>query len=302
MSLHPDRLNFDNTSWNIPQIVTVASQDDDVDEETRPGPDNQSFLVTVSSVSGGAKYGSLSEMSNYQGSADNLSFLSEDNDTRGIEIVLDNGSEIFIAGDNETTLNIVRDNLTISENGTQTQLVKIRLTSKPQNGTQIKINTSNNFNQDIPGEDFKLSPTYLYFTESNWSTLQTITVSAVDEDLDVENVPFTLTLTTLEQGTSKNNVYGVNVVTTTIQMTKLDNDTSEVVMTMVDNFTSEDDSNNTGSFKVNLTSRPLDNVRVDLQVEDSSRSLILNPDNLTFTGGVSGNWQNTTNRDGGSNR
>ncbi|MEC8395289.1 MAG: hypothetical protein VX003_10555, partial [SAR324 cluster bacterium] len=118
-----------------------------------------------------------------------------------------------------------------------------------------------------------------------------ITVSAVDEDLDVENVPFTLTLTTLEQGTSKNNVYGVNVVTTTIQMTKLDNDTSEVVMTMVDNFTSEDDSNNTGSFKVNLTSRPLDNVRVDLQVEDSSSSLILNPDNLTFTGGVSGNWK-----------
>ena len=49
-------------------------------------------------------------MSNYQGSADNLSFLSEDNDTRGIEIVLDNGSEIFIAGDNETTLDIVRDN------------------------------------------------------------------------------------------------------------------------------------------------------------------------------------------------
>ena len=149
LSLHPDRLNFDNTSWNIPQIVTVASQDDDVDEETRPGPDNQSFLVTVSSVSGGAKYGSLSEMSNYQGSADNLSFLSEDNDTRGIEIVLDDGSEIFIAGDNETTLDIVRDNLTISENGTQTQLVKIRLTSEPQANTNVKINTSNNFNQDI---------------------------------------------------------------------------------------------------------------------------------------------------------
>ena len=81
-------------------------------------------------------------MSNYLGSADNLSFLSEDNDTRGIEIVLDDGSEIFIAGDNETTLDIVRDNLTISENGTQSQLVKIRLTSEPQANTNVKISLS----------------------------------------------------------------------------------------------------------------------------------------------------------------
>ena len=52
-------------------------------------------------------------------------------------------------------------------------------------------------------------------------------------------------------------------------------------MTMIDNFTKEAGSDN-GSFTVRLTSR-LRNVRVDLQVEDSSRSLTLVPDNLTFT-------------------
>jgi len=200
LSLHPDNLTFDNNSWNIPQIVTVASQDDDVDEETRPGPDNQSFLVTVSSVSGGAKYSSLSEMSNYQGSADNLSFLTEDNDTRGIEIVLDNGSEIFIAGDNETTLDIVRDNLTISENGTQSQLVKIRLTSEPQANTNVKISLSKNYNNDIKDNDFDLSSSELNFDKTDWNVSQVVTVTAKDDEVDVEDVSFKITLKTEDPG------------------------------------------------------------------------------------------------------
>ena len=54
-----------------------------------------------------------------------------------------------------------------------------------------------------------------------------------------------------------NHVYdSSNKVVTTIEMTKLDNDTSKVLMTMIDNFTKMIQTDN-GSFKVNLTSRPL---------------------------------------------
>ena len=96
-----------------------------------------------------------------------------------------------------------------------------------------------------------------------------------------------MTLKTSELNGTSNNVYGSsqNIVNANVQMVKLDDDSSNVIFSMVDNYTREAGNDN-GSFQVKLTSRPLGNVRVDLQVEDPSTSVTLIPDNLTFSGNI----------------
>ena len=125
-----------------------------------------------------------SKISAFGGTTDNASILVEDNDTgliislRGVTYLLDNDSSVTIS-DNGT------DNLTVSEDQADNLSVVIRLNSEPTDTVMISLT---NDGVDADGnKELTLSPSSLNFSTSNWNDNQTLTISANDENFDVDN-------------------------------------------------------------------------------------------------------------------
>ena len=130
-----------------------------------------------------------------------------------------------------------------------------------------------------PDAQITVSPTTLVFTSANWSTPQTVTVTAVDDHIDEESEHTGLITHSIASDDADYDGATVSNVTATIT----DNDTagiakSEIALAVTENST-------TDAYTVVLDTEPTANVIVSLSA--SSSLVTLSTSTLTFT---SANW------------
>ena len=141
----PAALTFTTGSWNRAQAVTVTA-----------AADNDSAAET-------ATIGHTATGGDYQGLTADLAVSVADNDAAGLRLE--------DTGDTPSTLNT----LTVTENASASYTV--RLFTPPSPGAQVTVALAVTGSPDVT-----VTPTPLTFTDSDWSTVQTVTVRAAHDD------------------------------------------------------------------------------------------------------------------------
>lgn len=150
---------------------------------------------------------------------------------------------------------------------------QVRLSGNPGAPNPVTVTLSNTDGQ------VTYSPPTLTFTGGNWNNNQTVTITAVDDPTDENNIHTGSVRLVAE---STNNAFdGTRNITANIT----DNDTASIRITPTTVDVNEDGL--TDSYAVVLTTQPTNDVTVNIS-PDSQVSRF--PTSLTFTGGSGGNW------------
>ncbi|MBD3886032.1 choice-of-anchor L domain-containing protein [Phormidium tenue FACHB-886] len=152
--------------------------------------------------------------------------------------------------------------------GSATDSYSIVLNSQPTSDVIVKISTGSQIGTDL---------TTLIFTPTNWNQLQTVTVTAVNDD--VAEGAHTDTIThAIESTDAKYN----NLTDATITANITDNDSAGVIITPLSGSTNLTEAGTTDSYTVVLSSRPTANVTVtiagDAQSSTDHKILTFTPD------------------------
>ena len=140
-------LTFTSSNWDTAQTITIAAEEDD---------DAHNETVSVKHTLAGGIYDNLD--------APPLIVTIEDADTAGVTITEPFGATKLSEPD-----------------GTDTYDVELK--SQPDNNVKISVQAEAGVTINKSGETAAASQE-LTFTSSNWNTAQTITVAAVDDDID----------------------------------------------------------------------------------------------------------------------
>ncbi|KAF0204274.1 MAG: hypothetical protein FD170_592 [Bacteroidetes bacterium] len=122
------------------------------------------------------------------------------------------------------------------------------------------------------------------FNETNWNLPQTIYVFGVDDDVDDDNIGYTIVLAIDQANTDIGSGY-YNVDPDDVLGNNIDNDVAGITVTPIDQVTTE--AGGTGTFTVVLNTEPTDNVTITLSSSDLTECDVLDKISLTFT---PGNW------------
>jgi large repetitive protein len=242
----PGTLKFTGANWNAPQTVTVKGVNDDLDD----GPQN--YHVSFSTVTSGDP--------NYAG--DKLKPLdvpvvNHDNDTANINLT-------GVAA------------LQTTEKNAGTATFQVALASEPTASVRIGLSSSRTAEGTV-------SPASLTFTNLNWKSPQTVTVTGVDDKVaDGPQQYFVI----FAPATSTDKLYAGKVpAVANVTVSNLDDDSPGVrVKTPTPFVTSE--PNLTTTFTVELNSQPTADVTVPLSSSKPSEGTV-SPTSLTFT---AANW------------
>lgn len=200
------------------------------------GPDNdgdQTYFITISS--------STSDDVVYQSVADLvLTVINVDDDTPGFTV-------------NPTTI-------TTNESGTSASFSVVPNT-RPHNDVTISVNAYDT-------SEGSLSTTTLIFTYDNWSTAQFITVTGVHDDVDDDDITYSIVFNT---SSSTDDDYN-NRTLPNITVTNTDDDVAGIVVGAISGNTSE--AGGQATFTIVLTSEPLANVRIDLSTSDPTEGTV----------------------------
>lgn len=136
-------LTFTAANWNVPQMVTVTGQNDDIDDG------DVTYHATFTSVtSADPTYNNLSVAS--------LTLQNADNDTAGFTVTPASGLQTTEAGG--------------------AAMFTVRLTSQPLNDVTISVTSSDT-------DEGTASVLQLVFTQANWDAPQSVTVTGVDDGI-----------------------------------------------------------------------------------------------------------------------
>ena len=232
-------LTFTSGNWDTPQTVTVTG----VDDELADGDISYNILTSADTTTSDTNYLNLDPV--------DVIVINNDDETPGINFsgVSGNTTE---AGDNAT--------FTVS------------LDSQPSSDVILNL-VSDDTSEGIVDN----SP--LTFTSANWNTVQTVTVTGVDDLIDDGDVAFDITATATSNDIAYNNL---NPATVTI--VNEDDDTAGITVSDISNNTSE--AGEAGTFTVILDTQPTADVVVNL-VSDNTAEGTVDSNALTFT---SDNW------------
>ncbi len=128
-----------------------------------------------------------------------------------------------------------------------------------------------------------VSPSTLTFTNANWDTPQTVTVTGVNDDLVDGSQNTTITIS-VNDGSSSNEYDAV--ADETVSATTTDNDTAGVTITESSGSTTVSESGTTDSFTVVLDAEPVSDVVLNVSSGDTGEATV-SPSTLTFT---NANW------------
>ncbi|MEC8394958.1 MAG: hypothetical protein VX003_08855, partial [SAR324 cluster bacterium] len=225
----PDNLTFGPDNWRDVQTFTLVAKDDQYDEGNF-GPDNQTFLISVSSS---FSDDSIYNAENATTRSDNVSILIEDNDTAGVVIVYS-------------------DN-TSSEGGTDNGSLTVNLQSRPFDNLTVNLKVL----ASIQEHALQLIPSTLIFDNGsdNWSIPQQVKIVSIDDSVDEDfygsdNQTFFLALDNITQTIPADAKYVDTVsangkislsgnVIDNLTAYSLDNDTMGVMVVATDNHSSE---------------------------------------------------------------
>ncbi|MGK5091042.1 carboxypeptidase regulatory-like domain-containing protein [Deltaproteobacteria bacterium TL4] len=128
-------------------------------------------------------------------------------------------------------------------------------------------------------DEIRISPERVIFTTVNWNTAQNITVTGIGDDIQDGDQSFTVLLSVASDDPKydKRTPPGVDGL-------NFDRDSAGVTVSELSGSTTE--AGETATFTVKLTSKPIADVNIDLNVSDSSEGSV-SPSILNFT---SENW------------
>ncbi|MCB1191599.1 MAG: hypothetical protein H7A23_06965 [Leptospiraceae bacterium] len=232
-NLAPTGTNTTTGGWNMPQTVTIQSVDDSFDDG------DITFIVTIPSATGATEYNGLFPQSangSYNQANGQLTLINVDNDARGFTIS-PTSVTVTEGGGNQTF------NVKLNSDPCSTPGIPANCTSAP-----ITLNLTNNNTSQ-----YTISPSSLTFTAGSWNTNQTITVTAVNDDFDENNMSFTLLLNAISGSSTDYDGLDPSDVTVTVA----DNDTIGISLALATGYS--DVTSNSGGFteyNLSLTSRP----------------------------------------------
>ena len=226
-TVSPATLTFSTSDWNSGQTVTVTGVDDFVAQ----GSDRS---VTIS-------HSATSSDANYDGIAiADVSVTVVDDDTPGVRISESSGatavSEAAGAGHSDS--------------------YTVALDTRPTSSVTVEV---------ISGDSgaATVSPATLTFTPSDWNTVQSVTVSGVDDHVDQRG---SRSVTIAHSARSTDTAYdGISILP--VSATVTDDDTAGVSVIESDGFTVVSEAAGAGqtdTYTVVLTSEPTDVVRVSI--------------------------------------
>ena len=230
-------LVFTTANWSTPQTVTVTAVDDLIIDG------NQVFEIEVGSIT--------SSDASYNGINPNNVFVT----------CLDTAQSPGI------TITAITGNT--SEDG-DTATFNIVLNSQPTADVTIALSSSNTAEGTIS------SPS-VTFTNANWSTLQQITVTGVDDALEDGDQPYTII--TSSATSSDTNYNGIDP--SNINVINNDNDSIGFLITSLTNDVME--TGTSGTFSIKLKSPPTDNVTLPISSSDTTEGIIDVGASLVFT-------------------
>ncbi|MEZ6087901.1 MAG: hypothetical protein R3C05_07740 [Pirellulaceae bacterium] len=247
-TLSTNQLVFTSSNWNTPQTVTVTGQPDSIDDG-----DKTYQIVLAKPTGSDTKYTALASRQ--------ISVTNVDTDTAGVTITPVGG---VITG----------------EDG-RSATFNVRLNSRPVNGATVAINLTSS----DPTEG-TLSVSTLSFNTSDWSTPKSFTVTGVNDQIDDDDIAYTINTSSASTVDPLYNGLDIADVALTNED---DGDTAGFVITPAGTLTTnESGAQRNATFTIRLQSQPLPNqdVTVSLMSSDSSEGTV-SPSSQTFN---SSNW------------
>ncbi len=205
--------------------------------------DDDDIAYTINSTvsSNDAKYNNLS--------IDAVEVTNIDNDGPGFTITPLNGLTTTEAG------------------GTATFTVVLNM--QPTDDVTIDLSSSDTTEGTV-------SPSSLTFTPANWNIPQTVTITGVDDNVDDDDVSYTIEIAAAQ---SNDPAYD-GLDPADVSVTNIDDDTAGVTVSAISGSTSE--KGGTATFTVKLNSQPTANVTINLSSSDTTEGTV-SPSSLTFT-------------------
>ena len=246
-----NELTFTTANWATVQTVTVTGTDD----STAEGDETVTLAHAVASTDDSA-YDALSDLS--------VTVTVEDNDSVGVEI--------------DPTM------LTVTEGDATGVSYSVKLTSQPAG--DVTVTVSGHSGTDVGLSGTTLTNNVLTFTTANWSTAQTVTVKAAEDQDAVTDTAVTLAHAVASTDDSAYDALSDLSVTVTVE----DNDTVGVSIDPTTLTVTEGDATGV-SYSVKLTSQPAGDVTVTVSGHSGTdvglSGTTLTNNVLTFT---TANW------------
>ena len=241
----PATLTFTSANWDTAQTVTVTGVDDPLVD----GNQNTSITLSVDDASSSDEFDALADQV--------VTATTVDNDVADFTIVEAGGAT------------------SVNESGT-TDTFTVVLDAQPVTNVELTVVSGDT------GEATAL-PTPLIFTNANWDTAQTVTVTGVDDALTDGNQNTTITVSVDDANSSDEfDAVADQMVTATT----LDDEVASFTIVEAGGSTSVNESGTTDTFTVVLDAQPVTNVELTVSSGDTGEATAL-PTPLTFT---TGNW------------
>ena len=244
VAISPAMLTFETGNWSTRQTVTVRSPDDRVDE------DEEMALVSHSVSSGPGEYTALTNLPA-------VTVTLPDDDTRGVKV----------------------SNTSGPVNEGETGRYSLKLESQPTSTVTITVTIVETDSDSLV--DARAMPNSLMFTTANWENAQTVSVFAIDDDID-EGIEERVTMTHVVTGGD----YETAMTPARTRMFRIqDNDFRGVTVSPTTLNITEGE---TQYYDVKLNSQPTADVTITItKVTGGETTLGANKSSLMFT---AANW------------
>ncbi len=232
-------LTFTNANWDTPQTVTITGQD----ESLVDGDITYDVDISVNPSSDAA----------FAGLADQVvSVTNADNDVAGFSVTESDGTTETDESGSSDTFEVVLD-------------------AQPENDVIINL---------VSGDETEgtLSSVSLTFTNADWDTPQTVTLTGVDDELVDGDVSFDVTLSV----DSSSDAAFSSLDAQTVSVTNADDDVAAFVIAESGGSSATTEAGGTDTFTIVLEAQPTVDVIINLS-SDNEGEVLVDPAFLTFT-------------------
>jgi uncharacterized delta-60 repeat protein len=243
-------LAFTTDNWNTPQTVTVTG----VNDGSVDGNISHAITLAVIDAQSDATYDPVSDVV--------VTNTTTDNDSAGFTVTQSGGST------------------GVAESGS-TDTFTVVLTAQPASDVVISV---------VSGDtgEATVDKSTLTFTNGNWNSTQTVTVTGVNDDLDDGNVSATITLAVVDASSA--DAFD-NVANQTVSAVNADNDTAGFTIAHTNGATVVTEDAGTDTFSLVLNAEPASNVVLSVSSADTGE-VTTGASTVTFT---AGNWDTAQN-------
>ncbi|MEM7415427.1 MAG: hypothetical protein AAF389_08020 [Gemmatimonadota bacterium] len=238
-------LTFTPANWDTPQTVTVTG----VDDALIDGTQNTDVTVSVDDANSDDAFDPLADQV--------VTVSTSDDDVAGYDVVESGGSTL------------------VNESGT-TDDFTVALTAQPVSDVVFTVTSSDT-------DEATVTPGTLTFTNANWDTPQSVTVTGIDDVL-VDGSQTSVITVSVDDPASDDDFD--TLADQTFNATITDDDAPGISIAESAGTTSVDESGTTDDFTVVLDRAPLTDVVLDVSSADVGEATVDQP-TLTFT---AANW------------